>query len=202
MKKTALWITGALVVAMGTAGVASAHGKGFGERGDRGPRFGEMFEQIDANGDGKITKEEIDAFRQARFDASDADGDGKLSAEEMMAARDARRMERFKSMVGTLDKDGDGLLSAEELAAGAERRGPQTMLDRFDKDGDGALTLEEIQQARAGFGGEGGMRFGKGHHGEGYGHGRHGEGYGHGHERGEGRGMHGFPFFGRGMSDD
>ena len=189
MKKTTLWITGALVVAMGTAGVASAHGKTFGDRGDRGPRgpvMEEMFNQIDADADGKITQDEIDAFKKARFDAMDTDGDGKLSPEEMSAAREARRVERFQSMVSDLDKDGDGLLSAEELAAGGpERRGPENMLDRLDKDGDGALTLEEIQEVRMGHRGKGGMRFGKGN--------------GDHHERGEGRG---FPFFGRGMQDN
>ncbi len=194
MKTTGLWITGALVVVMGTAGAASAHGKGFGERGDRGargPGMEEMFKQIDADADGKITQEEIDAFRKARFDATDADGDGVLSPEEITAAREARRVARFQSMVTELDKDGDGLLSAEELAAGRpDRRDPETMLDRLDKDGDGALTLEEIQQAQLGRGGKGGKRFGEG---------RHGKDQGHHHERREGRG---FPFFGRGMQDN
>lgn len=191
MKRTALWMTGALVVALGAAGVASAHGKGLGDRGAGAPRFEEMFKQADADGDGKVTQEEFAAFRAARFAAADADGDGKLSPEEMEAAREARRMERVQGMVARLDTDGDGLLSAEELAAGAPERGPEAMFGMLDADEDGALTMEEIQAGRPGFGRQGGMeRMGR-HRGHEGGH--------HGHDGGH----RGFMFFGKpDMSDD
>lgn len=193
MKPTALWMTGALVLTMGTAGIAAAHGMRFGDRDAGMPMMGEMFAQIDADSDGKITREEMEAFRAARFAAVDTDGDGKLSQEEMTAARDARRMERVQGMVTRLDTNGDGLLSAEELAAGEPQmpRGPEAMFDRLDADGDGALTLEEMQQARGPYGREGGMRGFGGDRGE-----HHREGGRHG-------GHHGFPFFGKpDMSDD
>ncbi len=184
MKRTALWMTGALIVALGAAGVASAHGKAFGERGAGMPMFEEMFAQVDADGDGKVTKEEFEAFRAARFAAADTDGDGKLSPEEMEAAREARRMERVRGMITRLDTDGDGLLSAEELAAGAPRRGPEAMFGMLDADEDGALTLEEMQAGRPGFGRHGGMDRMGGHHGHDGGH-------------------RGFMFFGKpDMSDD
>lgn len=187
MNKTALLISGALVVLMGTAGIASAKGMGHDGQGPRGAFMQEMFAQIDADGDGKITKEEMEAFKTARFEAADTDGDGKLSYEELGAVRDARRVERAQKMVERLDTDGDGLLNADELAAarpGREGRGPEAMFDRLDADGDGALTLEEIQSAKA-------MRKG----------GKHRFG-GHGHEQGH-RGGKGFPFFGApDMSDD
>ncbi|SMX49281.1 EF-hand domain-containing protein [Maliponia aquimaris] len=193
MKRTALWMTGALVVTMGTAGIAMAHGKGYGDRGAGAPMMEEMFAQIDADSDGKVTKDEIEAFRAARFAAADTDGDGKLSQDEMAAARDARRMERVQAMVTRMDTDGDGLLSAEELAAGQPQaaRGPEPMFDRLDADGDGALTLEEMQQARGAFGRERGMgRFG-------------GDRGDHHREGGHRGGHHGFPFFGKpDMSDD
>lgn len=180
MKKSALWITGALVVVVGTAGIASAHGKGYGDRGARGPGMEKMFEQFDADADGKITKAEIEAFRTARFEAADTDGDGKLSQDELAAARDARRAARVQDMVERLDTDGDGLLSAEELAAAGPKRGPDAMFDRLDADEDGALTLEEMQQARGKMRDGGKHRFG----------GKRGE---HGHRGGHGGG---FPFFG------
>ncbi|SNT28794.1 EF-hand domain-containing protein [Antarctobacter heliothermus] len=183
MKNSALWVTGALVVVMGTAGIASARGYGDGERGPRGAGMEKMFEQIDADKDGKITKDEMEAHRTARFEAIDADGDGKLSKEEMDGARDARRLERTQKMVESLDQNDDGLLSAEELAAGGPKRGPEAMFDRLDADEDGALTLEEMQQAH------GKMRDG-GKHRSGGKRGEHGE---RGHRGGHG---HGFPFFG------
>ncbi|WP_417211527.1 EF-hand domain-containing protein [Antarctobacter sp.] len=187
MKSSALMVSGALVVVMGTAGIASAHGKGYGDRGPRDAGMEEMFEQIDADKDGKITKDEMEAFRTARFEAADTDGDGKLSQDEMTAARDARRVERMKTMVDRLDTDGDGLLSAEELAAGGPKRGPDAMFDRLDADKDGALTMEEMQQARGKMRDGGKHRFG----------GKRGE---HGHRGDRG---HGFPFFGGpDMSDD
>jgi Ca2+-binding EF-hand superfamily protein len=178
MNKKTLWITGALIVVVGTAGIASAHGKGFGDRNARGPMSEEMFEQVDADGDGKITKAEMEAYKTARFEAADTDGDGKLSQDEMTAALDDRRMARAVDMVTRLDTDEDGLLSAEELAAGGPRRGPMDMFDKLDADGDGALSLEEMQQARGAFGRHGG----KGGH----------KGYGHK----EGRSGHGFRLFG------
>lgn len=178
MKKSALWVTGALVVVMGTAGIASAHGKGFGDRGPRGADMEQMFEQIDADKDGSITIEEMEAYRLARFEAADTDGDGKLSQEELAAARDARRAGRIEAMIERLDQDDDGLLSAEELAAATPKRGPEDMFDRLDTNEDGALTMEEMQAARGKMRDGGKRRFG----------GKHGE-------RGHGRG-HGFPFFG------
>lgn len=183
MNRSALWVTGALVVVMGTAGIASARGYGDGERGPRGAGMEKMFEQIDADKDGKITKDEMDAFRAARFAAVDTDSDGKLSQEELGAARDARRLERQQQMVERLDQNDDGLLSAEELAAAGPKRGPEAMFDRLDADNDGALTLEEMQQAR------GGMRDGGKRHSDGK-RGEHGK---RGHHGGQG---HGFPFFG------
>ncbi len=167
MAKTSLWITGAMIVAVGTAGIASAHGKGYGDRSARGPMFEEMFGEMDADGDGRITAEEIEVHRAARFAAVDANGDGKLSVDEMMAARDARRSARMADRIARLDADGDGLLSAEEMEAAGPRRDPAAMLERFDADGDGAVTLEEMQQARKGpgfHGGEGRSRE-HGHHG-------------------------------------
>lgn len=193
MKRKQLWMTGALVVAMGAAGIASAHGMTFGDRGAAAPMAEEMFAQIDADGDGKVTRDEMEAFRAARFAAADSDEDGKLSQDEMTAARDTRRIERMRGMVARMDTDGDGLLSAEELAAGQPQRGPQTMFDRMDADGDGALTLDEMQQARGTFRENGGQH--------GFGHDRHhGERYREGGRQG---GHHGFPFFGMpDMSDD
>ncbi|WP_245189198.1 EF-hand domain-containing protein [Mameliella alba] len=191
MKTTALWITGAMVVAMGTAGVASAKGMEFGAHGPRGAFMQEMFAEIDADGNGKVTKEEIEAFKTARFEATDTDGDGKLSREEIAAARDARRVARMQTMVERLDQDGDGLLSADELAAGPARRAPQDMFDRLDADDDGALTLEEIEKARGAFQRGGESRFGHKDR-------EHGHRGGHGHHGGMG-----FPFFGGpDMSDD
>jgi hypothetical protein len=119
-----------------------------GPRGER-PDFSE----IDANGDGALTQEEIQAFMstrgQARFAETDANGDGSLSRDEMIAAADARREGRIDSMIERLDTDGDGALSQEELAEGRDRfqgrRGGriEARFERMDANDDGTISQEE-----------------------------------------------------------
>ena len=132
-----------------------------------------------------------------RFGEADADGDGKLSRDEMVARmteRAAGRIEtRADRMIAHHDSDGDGMLTLEEMRAGPAGR----MFDRLDADGDGTVSREEFAKMREMRGrmrdGEGrgmhhgkgyGDRGGKGHHGKGHhGMGHHGMGH-HGADRG------------------
>ncbi|MCA0271381.1 MAG: EF-hand domain-containing protein [Proteobacteria bacterium] len=113
----------------------------------RGPMFD--FVTADADKDGKVTKEELMAYRQSRLAGTDADGDGLISTEElaahMKAEMAARIDERAKARVTAQDANGDGKLSAEELIAPPM---PMRMFDRLDADGDGAVSEEEIAKAR------------------------------------------------------
>lgn len=109
-----------------------------------------MFDRFDTDGDGTVTKEEIAAKRAADAVALDANGDGKLSAEELVAA-DLRRMqqrveERVKARIAAQDIDGDGMLSAAELAMPDM---PAMMFQRLDANGDGALDKDELAAAKA-----------------------------------------------------
>jgi Ca2+-binding EF-hand superfamily protein len=109
----------------------------------RGPMA--MFAEMDANGDGSVTVEEVDAFRTARFAALDADGNGTVSRQEFMDQAAARAAERAGTMFDRLDADGDGTLTRDVIEA---RRGPgpdaEMLIERFDTDGDGAVSEEEI----------------------------------------------------------
>lgn len=172
--KPAILIPGlAVAIIAGTAVLASPMG-GMGR--DGGPRFD--FEAMDADGDGKLTRTEIEAGAKARFAESDTDGDGALSAEEMVAAAQARAAERAAErharMLAWRDSDGDGKLSFEEMGGARMAR----MLERVDADGDGAVTKDEMARMRDRMGERGEHRgFGKrGHHEHGHGD---GEGYRH-----------------------
>jgi hypothetical protein len=119
-------------------------GRGMG--GD-GPMAG--FAQFDADGNGSVTAEEIEAFRAARFAELDADGNGQVSRQEFMDHAAARAGERAGTMFDRMDADGDGTLSRDAIEA---RRGPgpdaARMIARFDADGDGAVSEQELAEVR------------------------------------------------------
>lgn len=133
MKKPFLLASVALF-AVAAASPALAQGKGAGPRGER--MLGVIFAKVDTNKDGKITKEEIVAYRTAQFKAADKNNDGFLEGEEIRVFITNRRF-------AMRDADGDGKISAKEFG---ERRA-----DRFkelDQNKDGTLTPEELQAAR------------------------------------------------------
>jgi len=145
-------ISVALLAALAAPGVALARdgmmggmGQG-GHMGMGGPGMGPGmdFAEIDTNGDGKITQDELDTMKAKRFAEADANGDGKVTADEIetqMAARMADRMARgARMMVAFADENGDGALTADEMGGGREG----AMLMRLDKDGDGAVSQEEF----------------------------------------------------------
>ena len=83
-----------------------------------------MFARLDANKDGKISREEFEAFRaqNAKVDAA--------------ATKAGKRGER---MFARFDKDKDGFLSRTEADAVLAWR-----FKRMDANNDGILTLEEL----------------------------------------------------------
>lgn len=146
MKRTTA-LTGVLALAIAATSLpAVAQERGEGPRGPRGPMF--QFEEIDANGDGKITQEEIDAHAAARFAEADTDGDGSVSAEEMVARMQAQRDERMQRgaerMIERMDANDDGVLSADEMAP----RNTERLFSRLDANDDGEITQAEMEAAR------------------------------------------------------
>lgn len=117
-------------------GDAGHHGV-FGMMGG-GEMLRTLFVQIDADGDGAVTQDEIDAFRAARVGEADASGDGALSIEEFDTLYRAFTRSRMVDMFQDFDADGDGVISVEEMDV---RFGD--VVDRMDRDGDGALTLRD-----------------------------------------------------------
>jgi hypothetical protein len=109
------------------------------------------FAKADADGDGKVTQDELEALRAGQIAALDADGDGFVTAEELaqrgQQLREERNTARTARMLERFDADGDGRLALEEL--------PSAPVDRIfaalDADGDGALTQPEIDAAAEAF---------------------------------------------------
>jgi hypothetical protein len=101
------------------------------------------FAAVDADGDGRITPEEMTAFRASKVEGLDANGDGKLSAEELSAQMMKGMQERADAMaakrIEAQDLDGDGMLSVEELASRPMPQMGASMFERVDADGDGAM---------------------------------------------------------------
>ncbi len=133
----------AALTALAFAAVASPEKPG--PRGPAGhpPRLN--FQAIDTDGDGRLTPDEVKAFREARFREKDTNGDGKLSRDELIAAMmkgaKARIERRVDRMLGHRDRDSDGSISLEEALAGP---GVDRMFKRLDANGDGFLTEDEI----------------------------------------------------------
>lgn len=131
-----------------------------------GPQM--MFSEMDLDGDGAVTLQELQTAREGRFTRADADGDGLVTRDELIAQAMTRAGDRIDRLLEQADGDGDGALSAAELDSLRETRrmaGMERMFERADTDGDGTITEAEFE-AMADHMGEP-----RGHHGDRRGHG-------------------------------
>lgn len=132
-----------------------------------GPEMMMNFDAMDANKDGKITPDEMAAFRKARMAEADANKDGMISAEEMVAYGDRmqaeRKLQRAKGMITRFDTNKDGQLGLDEMPTPKD---PSKMFSRIDTDGDGAISKAEADAMKAKMADRMGKhRDGKGKHG-------------------------------------
>lgn len=137
MRKHTLAVLAIGAATLGVAGFAYAdhHRQGGGKE--------MMLQKLDTNGDGEITKAEVDAHKAARFAKADANGDGSLTLAELDAFREAERAERRAArkqrMFARADANSDGVISIEEFES------KHRMFERIDVDGDGVLSVEELE---------------------------------------------------------
>lgn len=100
------------------------------------------FEELDADGDKAISRDEFVKFRADRFAKADANGDGSVSAAEFNAfmeqERERRRQEMQDRMFKKLDANGDGQISREEMEAHSAKA-----FERMDRNKDGKLSADD-----------------------------------------------------------
>lgn len=77
--------------------------------------------RADADRDGRLSQAEFVGARLERLRAADANGDGSVTREEMQASRQAKRAERIAARFERLDADSNGVLTRAEFEASLAR---------------------------------------------------------------------------------
>ncbi|CAG9318784.1 unnamed protein product [Blepharisma stoltei] len=123
-----------------------------------------LFRELDKNGDGKLSREELeDGYKNLKLVSKaqveeiinncDTDGSGYIDYSEfLMAATNWNQVfqkEQLRNAFSLYDQSGDGLLSLEELKTsipGIEDSEWDKFLEDADSDGDGMISLNELKQ--------------------------------------------------------
>ena len=102
--------------------------------------------RYDTNKDGFVDRKEWTAGQEARFKQLDTNGDGKLTKDELFVGNGVppsdRQLQSQATYFRLLDSDKDGTVSKAEFLALAERN-----FVRCDLDKDGRITVAECRQA-------------------------------------------------------
>lgn len=131
------------LVAIGGVAVAQKGWKhGFRGHGPMGG-FAEMSERYDANKDGKISQEEIDANRTSWLTEFDGDKSGALALGEFqnlwLKARNQQMVREFQQF----DRDGNGQVTLDEYKLPLSK-----IVAEMDQDKDNALSDDELSPRR------------------------------------------------------
>jgi Ca2+-binding EF-hand superfamily protein len=157
MKKTVVAALAAVMAASVAVPALAAQDRGQ----HHGPRAERMIERFDANKDGAIERDELQAQRLAMFNKADTDQSGSLSEAEIKAMAEAHRVERNEmrqEMRADRRKEREDRRAerggemqkhaGKRQGNGGEGRGmgrhggPQ--IERMDADGDGEISAKEF----------------------------------------------------------
>jgi Ca2+-binding EF-hand superfamily protein len=99
-----------------------------------------LFERMDDNKDGQVTRVEAQAAAKRLFERMDQNSDGEVTKAESEAGARAIREQELKARFAQLDTNADGKL------APAEAQLPPSVFERLDGNKDKFVTLSELQQ--------------------------------------------------------
>ena len=108
----------------------------------------QLLQMLDADGDGRISRDEHLSRVHRMFDRMDSDRDGYVSVEEMDVVRGELHGEGrtpSQTELSKVDSDGDNKLSQEEHS-----KSTRVEFERMDRDHDGYLTVSELETAQSG----------------------------------------------------
>ena len=97
--------------------------------------------EADANGDGRVTRQEYDAHRADIFAKLDRNGNGVVSEEDAPKIRIAKKKftEKLEQVLAMADKNGDGKLSRAEWD-----KPERDIFALIDQDEDGIIILADL----------------------------------------------------------
>jgi Ca2+-binding EF-hand superfamily protein len=124
-----LFLVGSSFADRGPMGHMGMMGGGFG------PIAHEMLKTVDANNDGALTQDEINAAVNSRFTEFDADKNGSLSLTEFEALWAEITKPMAVRAFQFLDPNGDAAVSKTEIDDRFDK-----VVSRFDRNGDGQLS--------------------------------------------------------------
>lgn len=112
-----------------------------GKRGRMRGQFMERIKAMDTNKDGKITKEEAQAARQAAITKNDSDKSGDLNLAEFKTLWAQKNERRAVRAFQRLDTNGDGKITTAEQNEKIDR-----LFARADRNGDGVLSKDDMKR--------------------------------------------------------
>ena len=124
---------------------------GFQQRGDqqRGFDVGRMFQAMDKNQDGKLTKEELPPRMQQGFNRIDANGDSVIDRQELRQLANLMRGMQGQQGRGQQGRGQRGMRRGGDGEQGQGQRrqfDAGQMLKRMDKNNDGKITKDEMPE--------------------------------------------------------
>ena len=102
-----------------------------------------MIANYDSNGDGTVTRRELEAGLRQYFRQADTNHDGRLDPEEVAAANQRRISQDGSTAMPLIDWNQDGYVDFDEFAAGV-----RSQFEQLDLNGDGEVTLDEFRHAQ------------------------------------------------------